>query len=63
MKPSKYNYIVPFGEKHVFFNGITQAFFMVSNDHKENFQLTVDGDRDTNNSVKVLGKASAFCRG
>lgn len=49
MKPSKYNYIVPFGEKHVFFNGITQAFFMVSNDHKDAYQ-TILANPDDNES-------------
>lgn len=30
MKPSAYNYIVPNGEKTIFFNGITESFFEIS---------------------------------
>lgn len=46
MKPSRYNYVVPFGEQYVFFNGITQAFFMVSNDHKEAYETIIANPDD-----------------
>lgn len=37
MIPSKYNYILPFGEKYIFFNGITESFFIVSASHLDDY--------------------------
>ena len=31
MKTSRYNYFIPYGGKHIFFNGLTKRFFFVSN--------------------------------
>lgn len=56
MKPSKYNYVVPFGEKHIFFNGITQAFFMVSNDHKEAYQTIIENPDDNESDFQPFIK-------
>lgn len=37
MKTSTYNYFIPYGSKHIFFNGLTKRFFFVSNkNHCEN---------------------------
>lgn len=38
MKPSRYNYIVPFGKKTIFFNGLTEQFFSVQAEHKEAYE-------------------------
>lgn len=36
MKASKYNYFIPYKGKHLFFNGVSKCFFMVSDEnHKE----------------------------
>lgn len=37
MKTSKYNYYIPYGDKHIFFNGITKRFFLVSESNKDKF--------------------------
>lgn len=42
MKPSKYNYIIPFGEKYVFFNGVTEKFFLVSKERLEAYRRVVE---------------------
>lgn len=42
MKASKYNYIVPFGEKKIFFNGITESFFFVSPEHEESYRKIIE---------------------
>lgn len=38
MKPSRYNYIVPFGKKTIFFNGLTEQFFSVQAEHTEAYE-------------------------
>lgn len=35
MKASRYNYIVPFGDRKILFNGITEAFFLVSPEYED----------------------------
>lgn len=35
MKPSKYNYIIPFGDKAVIYNGVSEQFFTVNLNHSE----------------------------
>lgn len=37
MKASKYNYYIPYEDKHIFFNGITKRFFLVSENNKDKF--------------------------
>lgn len=37
MKPSRYNYTVPFGKKTIFYNGLTEQFFIVKTEHKETY--------------------------
>lgn len=37
MKASKYNYFIPYGCKHIFFNGLTSRFFLVSDKNRERF--------------------------
>lgn len=48
MKASKYNYVIPFGEKTIFFNGITEKFFMVPSEHAESYD-TILLNPDENN--------------
>lgn len=47
MKASKYNYIIPFGEKYIFFNGVTEKFFIVSSDRVEVYKKII-GHPDEN---------------
>lgn len=43
MKASKYNYIIPYGDKqYIFFNGITKRFFLVSDENVGKFKEIVD---------------------
>ena len=42
MKASKYNYVVPFGEKKIFFNGITEAFFIVSPEYEDAYRRLLE---------------------
>lgn len=42
MKASKYNYIIPFGEKYIFFNGITEKFFLIPKDRVETYRKILD---------------------
>ena len=42
MKASKYNYIIPFGEKYIFFNGITEKFFLIPKDRVETYRKIID---------------------
>lgn len=42
MKPSKYNYIIPFGEKYIFFNGLTEQFFSVQADHRDAYEAILN---------------------
>ena len=43
MKASKYNYIIPYGDKqYIFFNGITKRFFLVSDENVGKFIEIVD---------------------
>lgn len=42
MRPSKYNYIVPFGEHTVFFNGISEAFFNVPNERASAYETIIN---------------------
>ena len=50
MKPSKYNYIIPFGEKYVFFNGVTEKFFLVSNDRLESYRKIISFPEENKDS-------------
>lgn len=38
MKTSNYNYFIPYGEKHIIFNGLTKRFFIVSDKNKAQFK-------------------------
>lgn len=38
MRPSKYNYYIPYKGKYLFFNGISKKFFMVSNEHHKDIE-------------------------
>ncbi len=51
MKPSEYNYIVPFGEKFIFFNGITEAFFMVSPEHLESYRTILANPNENSEAL------------
>lgn len=42
MKASKYNYIIPFGEKYIFFNGITEKFFLIPKHRVETYRKILD---------------------
>lgn len=42
MKASKYNYVIPFGEKKIFFNGITEAFFIVSPEYEDAYRRILE---------------------
>lgn len=54
MRPSKYNYIVPFGEHTVFFNGISEAFFNVPNERASAYETII------NNPDENLESFTAF---
>lgn len=41
MKQSKYNYIVPFKDNTIFFNGISEAFFVASSNHAEAYKTII----------------------
>lgn len=41
MKGSRYNYIVPFGKKTIFFNGISEAFFLAEAQHVEAYKAII----------------------
>ncbi len=41
MHSSRYNYIVPFGEHTMFFNGITEAFFCVPKERTSTYETIV----------------------
>lgn len=63
MKASKYNYIVPFGEKKIFFNGITEAFFLVTPEYEESFRKIIespDDNKDWAESFVARMKDSGF---
>lgn len=38
MKTSNYNYFIPYGERHIFFNGLTKRFFFISDKNKARFE-------------------------
>ena len=63
MKASKYNYIVPFGEKKIFFNGITEAFFLVTPEYEESYRKIIefpDDNKDWAESFVARMKDSGF---
>lgn len=63
MKTSKYNYIVPFGEKHIFFNGITEAFFLVPSERKDTYRTIIenpDKNKDAFESFVSKMKVQGF---
>ncbi len=63
MKTSKYNYIVPFGEKHIFFNGITEAFFLVPSERKDTYRTIIenpDKNKDAFDSFVSKMKVQGF---
>lgn len=37
MKTSKYNYFIPYGDRHIIFNGLTKRFFLVSDKNNAKF--------------------------
>lgn len=41
MKASKYNYFIPYKGKHLFFNGLSKCFFMVSDENHEEMENIV----------------------
>lgn len=41
MKASKYNYFIPYKGKHLFFNGLSKCFFMVSDENHEEMEKIV----------------------
>lgn len=56
MKPSKYNYIVPNEGKYIFFNGITEAFFEVSEDKLETYEEIISNPTEYLNSFNSFLK-------
>lgn len=37
MRASKYNYFIPYGDRHIYFNGLTRRFFLVSDKNNARF--------------------------
>ena len=63
MKASKYNYIVPFGEKKIFFNGITEAYYLVTPEYEESYRKIIefpDDNKDWAESFVARMKDSGF---
>ncbi len=46
MKPSQYNYCMPFGANTVFFNGVSEAFFFASPAHAEAYKAIIQNPDD-----------------
>lgn len=42
MKTSRYNYIIPFGNKYVFFNGVTEKFFLISKERLDAYKRVIE---------------------
>ena len=63
MKASKYNYIVPFGERKIFFNGLTEAFFITSPEYADAYShliQTPDCQEEWADSFLARMKESGF---
>lgn len=54
MTPSKYNYIVPFGEHTMFFNGISEAFFCVPKERTATYETIINNPDDNNETFAVF---------
>ena len=54
MTPSKYNYIVPFGEHTMFFNGISEAFFCVPKERTAAYETIINNPDDNNETFAVF---------
>lgn len=46
MKASKYNYIVQYGDKAIFFNGLTESFFLVTLENISSIQNIIDNPNE-----------------
>ena len=46
MKPSKYNYVIPYEDNVIFYNGLTEKFFSVRADHKDTYEAILSSPDD-----------------
>ncbi len=53
MKPSRYNYTVPFGKKTIFYNGHTEQFFSVQAEHTEAYETILASPDEYDNSNRL----------
>lgn len=52
MKSSKYNYIVPFEDNVIFFNGITESFFFIGKDNAESIHRIIENPNSNMDSFR-----------